>query len=208
VTRSAARNRDEIVCVLLAAGGSRRLGRPKQLLRYRARTLLLHAVRAAHGALPRALLIVVVGADARRLTLALRRVRSGARVVMNPRWREGMATSLRAGLAAAPRTAKAALVLLVDQPAVDAPALARLLTAWQRRPGRPAAARYDGRIGVPAVLPRRRWRALKEVSGDQGARTLLRGSELLTLVDLPEAAVDIDTPADLERLRPGAIRGP
>ena len=72
-----------------------------------------------------------------------------------------MATSLRAGLAAVPRTVRAALVLLVDQPRVDAAALARLVAAWRRRPGMPAAARYDGRIGVPAMLPRRRWRALK-----------------------------------------------
>jgi molybdenum cofactor cytidylyltransferase len=64
----------------------------------------------------------------------------------------------------------------------------------------PAAARYEGRIGVPAVLPRRHWRALKALQGDQGARALLRGSKELTLVDMPEASLDIDTPADVEKL--------
>jgi CTP:molybdopterin cytidylyltransferase MocA len=112
-----------------------------------------------------------------------------------------MATSLRAGLAAAPRTAKAVLVMLVDQPQVDARAIKRLLTAWRRRPGVPAAARYDARVGVPAVLPRKNWRNLKALRGDQGARALLRSREALTLVDMPEAALDIDTPADAEKLR-------
>ena len=186
--------------MLLAAGGSRRLGRPKQFLRYRGRPLLLLAVAAARSALPRSPLIVVVGADALRVRLALRRAHCRARVVRNAQWQEGMATSLRAGLAAADRTAKAALMLLVDQPLVDAAALARLVAAWRRRPGVPAVARYDGRVGVPAVIPRRHWRALKSLRGDEGARALLRGSATLTLVDMPEAALDVDTPADVRRL--------
>ena len=201
MTRSAARDGTDVACVLLAAGGSRRLGVAKQLIRHRTRTLLAHAVAAARGAVPRAPLIVVVGAEALRVRLALRRASWRARVVGNSRWREGMAESLRLGLGAVPRTATAALVLLVDQPRVDAAAIARLVAAWRRRPGVPAAARYDERIGVPAVLPRRQWSALKELRGDEGARALLRGHVAPTLVDMPEAALDIDTPNDLERLR-------
>lgn len=204
MTRSAARDFSHLACILLAAGGSRRLGAVKQLIRHRTRPLLAHALAAARGALPRSPLIVVVGAESLRVRLVLRRTRCGARVVANARWKDGMATSLRAGLAAAPRSARAALVLLVDQPRVDAAALTRLVTAWRRRPGVPAAARYDGRVGVPAVLPRRHWRALKELKGDQGARALLRGGAAPTLVAMPEAALDIDTPADLVKLRPGA----
>lgn len=204
MTRSAARDCTDVACILLAAGGSRRLGASKQLIRYRTRPLLAHALAAARGALPRAPLIVVVGSEALRLKLVLRRARCDARIVANPRWREGMATSLRSGLAAVPRTARAALVLLADQPRVDAAAIARLVGAWRRRPGVPAAARYDERIGVPAVLPRRHWSALKELDGDQGARELLRGAPSITLVEMPEAALDIDTPADLLELRAGA----
>ena len=200
MTRSAARKSDEVGCVLLTAGGSRRLGRPKQLVRYRGRPLLLNAIAAARGALPHGPLVVVIGAQALRLRLVVRRARCRARVVMNARWEQGLATSLRAGLAALPATTRAALVLLVDQPLVDAPALERLLTAWRRRPGFPAAARYEGRSGVPAVLPRGQWRAVKAMRGDEGARALLRRSPAITLVDLPEAALDIDTPADAAKL--------
>jgi CTP:molybdopterin cytidylyltransferase MocA len=186
--------------VLLAAGGSRRLGTPKQLVRYRARPLLWLAITAARGALPSSPLIVVVGAEALRMRLALRRARCGARVVTNAQWQDGMATSLRLGLAAAGRGTKAALVLVVDQPLVGAAALRRLVAAWRQRPGLPAAAWYEGRAGVPAVLPRRRWRALASLRGDEGARALLRRTGTLTLVDMPEAAVDVDTPADMRRL--------
>jgi CTP:molybdopterin cytidylyltransferase MocA len=192
--------------VLLAAGGSRRLGRPKQLVRYRGRPLLLHAVAAARGALPGAPLIVVVGADALRIRMALRRSGCGARIVMNAQWQAGMATSLCAAVAAATRGTKALVVLVADQPLVDAAAVVRLVTAWRRRPGLPAAARYEGRAGVPAVLPRRHWHALRSLRGDEGARAFLRTSPALTLVDMPEAALDVDTPADVRRLARGSPR--
>jgi CTP:molybdopterin cytidylyltransferase MocA len=187
---------------LLAAGGSRRLGVPKQLVRYRTRPLLLHAVAAARGALPHAPLIVVVGAEPRRLALVLQRARCGARIVANSDWKRGMATSLQAGLAAIPRSAQAALVLLVDKPRVDAAALQRLVAAWRRHPTVPAAAQYAGKPGVPAVVPRRHWRALRALRGDEGARALLRDGPV-TLVEMPEAALDVDTPADLLALRAG-----
>jgi CTP:molybdopterin cytidylyltransferase MocA len=182
---------------VLAAGGSRRLGHAKQLVRYRTRPLLAHACAAARCALPDSTLIVVVGAEALRMRLVLRRARCGARVVANSHWREGMATSLQAGLDAVPSSATAALVLLVDQPRVGAAALTRLVNAWRRRRGVAAAARYGDRIGAPAVLPRRNWRGLKQLRGDQGARALLRAAPRLTLVDIPEAGLDVDTPADV-----------
>jgi CTP:molybdopterin cytidylyltransferase MocA len=199
VTRSAPRDERRIACVLLAAGGSRRLGFPKQLVRRRTRSLLARAVAAARGALPHSPLIVVLGAGALRLRLAARRAAPRVDVVYNARWADGLASSLQAGLAAARPPVAAVLVTLVDQPNVDARALERLLTAWRRRPGVAAAALYSGRPGVPAVLPRRYWRALCALRGDAGARALLRGSEI-TAVDMPEAQLDVDTRADVARL--------
>jgi CTP:molybdopterin cytidylyltransferase MocA len=140
-----------------------------------------------------------------RLKLVVRRTQHRAQIVANPDWKLGMSTSLLAGLAAVPLSARAALVLLVDQPRVDAAALRRLIGAWRRRPGVPAAARYAGRAGVPAVLPRRHWREVRALRGDEGARALLRDRRA-TLVEMPEAALDVDTPDDLLRLPAGQSR--
>jgi molybdenum cofactor cytidylyltransferase len=190
-----------VACVLLAAGGSRRLGTPKQLVRRGTRSLLAHALAAARAALPASPIIVVLGAEALRLRPVVTRAACHARVVTNPRWAEGLATSLQAGLAAVPATAPAALIVLVDQPDVGERALRRLVSAWRRRAGQPAAAYYGGHTGVPAILPRRFWPDLRELEGDSGARALLRGAAVVTRVAMPEAVLDIDTPADVARLR-------
>jgi CTP:molybdopterin cytidylyltransferase MocA len=199
VTRSAARHEARSACILLAAGGSRRLGFPKQLVRRRARSLLAHALTAARAALPVGPLIVVLGAEPLRLRLAARRALPKLTVVYNARWASGLASSLKAGLAAVPSGTDAVLVTLVDQPNVDERALRRLLRAWRGRPGAAAAALYGGQPGVPAVLPRRYWRAIRALRGDAGARSLLRGGEI-TIVPMPEAELDVDTPADVARL--------
>jgi len=201
MVRFAARRPPALACVLLAAGGSRRLGHPKQLLRRQGRPLLLHALEAARAAAPGAPLIVVLGAHRMRLRLVLRRAAPDARVVINARWTEGLASSLTAALKKVPHDIRAILVQLVDQPRVDADALRSLLDAWRRRPRLPAAARYDNRAGVPAVLPRSSWRSVRALRGDSGARALLRNANALTLVEMPQASVDLDTPDDVTAWR-------
>jgi molybdenum cofactor cytidylyltransferase len=199
MTAVARRRSDSVTPVILAAGGSSRLGTPKQFIRLRGRALLRHAADAACRVASRPP-VVVVGAEALRLRVLLRRSHPGCIVVTNTRWRQGMAGSVEAGLRAVPRDAQAVLFLLADQPFVDAAALGRLLRAWRTRPGLPAAAGYSGRVGVPAVIPRRLLRALRGLRGDTGARALLAASTRLTVVELPEAAFDVDLPADLTRL--------
>ena len=201
MVRFAAHRSPALACVLLAAGGSRRLGRPKQLLRRHGRPLLLHAIDAARAAAPGAPLIVVLGAHRTRLRLVLRRAAPDVLVAINARWTEGLASSLTAGLAKVPHGIRAILVQLVDQPRVDADALRNLLNAWRRRPQIPAAARYDNHAGVPAVLPRSSWRSVRALRGDSGARALLRDASALTLVNMPQASVDLDTPEDVTAWR-------
>ncbi len=187
-------------CVVLAAGGSRRLGRPKQLLRHQGRPLLAHTVAAALDIAPGRVL-VVVGAYRQRISTMLRRHRLRTAVVVNPRWRTGLSTSLRAGLRALPTTASAAMVLLSDQPFVDRHAMRRLRAVWLREPRTPAAACWDDRVGVPAVLPRSVWTEAARAQGDNGARAMLRGMARINPVNVPEAAIDIDSPADSDLLR-------
>lgn len=187
--------------VILSAGGSTRLGRPKQLLRRRGKTLLRNTVDIAQTVTP-GRIVAVVGAHPFRMRSTLRNCGLGIHTVTNTRWRDGMAGSLRHGLEALPPNARAALLLLTDQPLVTANDLERLVRAWARRPQRAAAAAYGGRLGIPAVLPRRLWRDAKRVSGDVGARDVLRRpGARITRVSLPAAGIDIDTQDDLVALR-------
>lgn len=119
-----------------------------------------------------------------------------------------MAGSLQVGLSVLPPRATAVLLLLSDQPAVGEASLHRLIRAWRRRPGKAAAAAYAGVVGVPAILPGTLWREARRLRGDEGARTLLRMEDMpATAVHMPEAAWDIDTPQDLQRM-PNGIRFP
>lgn len=182
--------------VVLAAGGSRRLGRPKQLLKHGGRTLLVRAVERAERMTP-GRVVVVLGAHAPRLRVVLDRAGfGGVRIVRNPRWRSGMASSLRSGLSVLPQEAAAALIVLTDQPGIAENSLARLAAAWQEDPATAVAAGCAGRVGVPAILPKTWWREVMNLRGDEGARRLLAAADALHLIDMPEAATDIDTAAD------------
>ena len=187
-------------CVLLAAGGSLRLGYPKQLVRDPVRPLMLRAMDAAQSVVPGRVL-VVLGAHSLRLRALLARNYAGIPVVKNASWQDGIAGSLVAGVGAVPREARGVLVLLSDQPDLRAASLQRLVDAWQRRPGQPVAAGYAGDFGVPAILPRRLWPQLRSLEGDTGAKAVLRSaSSRMRIVTMPEAAFDVDTSEDRRRV--------
>lgn len=198
-----------LAAVILAAGGSSRLGRPKQLLRYRGAPLIVRAALLAQHAAGNDI-IVVVGDQRQRLRSVLHKRRLDRRppgnsrarlaVVGNARWPEGLSTSLRAGLEAVPPKATGALILLVDQARIEARDIDRLVRCWRRRPSKAAAAHYLGRAGVPAVIPRRWFGKVRALSGDVGARALLRRLGEVSLVEMAAAGFDVDTPADAAAL--------
>lgn len=184
--------------VLLAAGASRRFGSPKQLLRVGGESLLRRMARVTLACGP-AGCVVVLGARAPRL----RRELAGldVRVVVNPRWREGLSRSLAAGIAALPAGARGALVLLADQAALGPADLAMLCACWRRAPRRIVAACVDGTLGPPAIFPFSVFPALRRLRGDRGARDLLRDPRRRAIgLELPGAALDVDRPADLAAL--------
>lgn len=183
--------------VILAAGGSRRYGRPKLLVRLGPQSLLQRAARLGLAvAGPRC--VVVLGARAARLRAELRGL--PVRLVVNRGWPAGMAGSLSAGIGALPRSAGGALVLLADQYALQLPDLRRLARAWQCDPARPVASEWAGAQGPPAILPRRLFPLLRTLGGDQGARAALRHPAARTrLLPMPAAAFDLDEPSGLRR---------
>lgn len=217
----------EVAGLLLAAGGGQRLGgRPKALLGYRGRPLVEHAVEVLRaGGCAR--VHVVLGAAARQVRESADL--SGCVVVDNPRWEEGLASSLRAGLASLAGMGKdaetdaedaetataatgaagpvAAVVGLVDQPRIPAAAVARVIAAARAGDDLPSAlvaAVYAGRRGHPVLFGAGRWAGVgASADADRGARGYLREHAEQTLLvecgDIGDPA-DIDTPADLALL--------
>ena len=192
-----------LAAVVLAAGESTRMGTPKQLLELGGRPMLQHVVDAAVGA-GLAPVIVVLGHEAGRVEAALELARS-ARAVVNPEYRSGQASSLRAGLDSLGDEVDAAVILLGDQPDVTPEIIARVVESW-RASGLPIArACSGGAPGHPVVVDRSEWPAWRRLTGDEGARRLIaRHPERAVDVDLAhERPSDIDTPADFARLLSG-----
>jgi molybdenum cofactor cytidylyltransferase len=183
--------------ILLAAGGSRRFGGTKLLARIHDETLLHRSARIALGCRP-AGCIVVLGANGARLRRELRNL--PVEVVVNRRWRAGLSGSLRAGIAALPVAASAALVLLADQAGVGPADLELLVAAWQRAPRAIVTAHAAGVRCPPAILPRQVFPDVRRLRGDTGAKKLLADPRRrLVEFELPGAALDIDRPEDLAR---------
>lgn len=189
---------DHVHAVILAAGASSRMGNPKQLLIWQDRPLLAHALANARAVLADRV-VVVLGANADAITAAVDL--SGVGVVLNPAWADGMAGSIKAGIQALPATAGAALLMLCDQPLINAAHLQSLLSAWQKAPERIMVSQYADSFGVPAVFPVGFFAQLAGLTGDRGAKPLLlRFEDSLVKVPLQEAELDVDTQSDYQRL--------
>ncbi|HWQ09945.1 MAG TPA: nucleotidyltransferase family protein [Holophaga sp.] len=186
----------KIPAVILAAGASKRLGQPKQLLLCQGEPLVRRTARTALEVCDPVLAIVGSGAEGVRAALEGLPVQC----VTNLDWEEGMASSLRVAVSALPLEARAAVFLVCDQPALRPEVLERMLQLHRAHPGKRIACAYAGIRGIPALLPSTDFDALLQVRGDCGARGLLGGREVLD-VDFPGGELDIDLPGDMERLR-------
>lgn len=189
-----------VSAVLLAAGAGSRFGGGKLLAPYRGRPLIESSLANLAEA-PVDETVVVVGDDAQRLREVCEPF--GVRVVENPDWERGQATSVRAGLLALGPEVRAAVVLLADQPLVGSGAVERLVAAFEGG-ARVAVATYDGKRRNPVLFSREVWPVLEaELSGDEGARAVLRRyPDLVTEVPCDGVGdpADIDTAEDLRSL--------
>ena len=184
------------VALVLAAGGSRRLGRPKQLLTRDGETLVHRTARLAFesGA---GRVLVVLGAARREVEAAVAGL--GCEVVANPAWEQGLAGSLRAAAAHLQAADGRVLVLPCDLPGLEAAQLRALLDAAAAASSGCAATRLGDVVGVPAVVPGRWWRE-DALDGDRGFGARLRALAPGTLgvVAHDGLALDVDTAADVE----------
>jgi molybdenum cofactor cytidylyltransferase len=189
-----------IAGIILAAGMSTRLGRPKQLLSIDGKALVAHvAERCLRSRLDRTM--AVVGHEAGDVQAALSGL--NVEIVTNPDYESGQASSLLAGLDAVGDEAEAVIFLLGDQPGIDPGAIDRLIDA--RRDGAIVGmARYGDQRGHPVLFGRELFDELRTIRGDQGGRDVIRRhAESLAVVDggSPRVPADVDTWTDYDRLR-------
>ena len=175
--------------MILAAGASRRLGEPKQLVKVGAENLLERSVRIAYeaGCSP---VIVVLGASAELIEASCEL--GDADVLMNDCWNEGMGASVRVGVGAL-RDTDGCVLMTCDMPGVTSAHLRRLAASEEV-----TGSAYAGRRGVPAYFPAVSFEILMELQGDAGAKDLLRSARCIALAG---GELDVDTIEDMERAR-------
>lgn len=188
--------------LVLAGGGSARLGHPKQLLSYRGTTLLQHSVQEAlaAGVGP---VIVVLGADAENVKKSLDH--PPVKVVINHGWKEGMASSIRCGVQDFQKNypgVEGLILMVCDQPFIRAALLTELITA-HRETGKPVVAcSYAGTFGPPVFFHHSLLEELLRLEGDIGARAVVQQhADAVAVIPFPDGAFDVDTNQDVERLK-------
>lgn len=188
-----------IAIILLAAGGSSRMGSPKQLLDFQGKKLIQIVVERllACRCFPT---VIVLGAEAQRIAPYCNY--PDLNVIENPNWNTGMASSIRCGLEFVETLfpeVEQILFALADQPFVDAEHYYALLEAAVRSPDKVIAAHYAGQVGAPMVFARRHFPMLSRLSGDRGAGALVRSMDACEVVEvpLPQAAVSWDERGDV-----------
>lgn len=192
---------DKTGIIILAAGNSSRLGRPKQLLPFKGQPLLLHAVTESLAAFLQPV-VVVTGAYRMEVEGALRG--EPAALVFNPNWETGMASGIVAGLGKALSIEPllgAVIVAVCDQPGVSAELLRSLILMYGETGKGLVACGYSGTVGTPVLFERRYFDELAALSGEAGAKQIVkRYPDDIAVVPFPEGSIDIDTENDFDTL--------
>ena len=177
--------------IILAAGQSKRLGRPKQLLDICGESVIRRVAKTALRA-QLASVLVVTGNAGDQIERELEPL--DVQIVPNPDFATGQASSLRAGLKALPPTTDAAMFLLGDQPGISSSVIDALITTYERARPTIVQARYRGQPGHPVLFNRSLVAELSEVSGDQGARDVIRRH----IADVAYVELDLEVPLDID----------
>lgn len=191
----------KIVALVLAAGNSSRLGQPKQLLVYQGKTLLKKAIEAAKNSVCDEV-FVVTGAYAEKMS---NEISPNCTEIFHAHWEDGMGTSVAFGLKEILRTKPhpdGVLILLCDQPFVDANLVNALIRQKSESKKGIVASAYSGTLGAPVLYDAKYFPELLTLSGHEGAKKILQKfSEDVASVDFPLGKVDVDTMGDYERLK-------
>ena len=184
--------------IIIAAGESRRLKQPKQLVSWRGEPLIRRSAKEAlnAGLGPVAVVLGAVDAPCRQALGAM-----NAEIIHYPGWSGGMGGSIAAGMRAfAGRELQAIIVMLCDQPLVTHQTLDRLEAEWHRSGCRIVASRYGANAGPPALFSADCFERLAALQGESGAKAIIRNDPSVSYIDCPEGAFDVDTLEDLRHL--------
>lgn len=181
--------------LVLAAGASRRLGRPKALLPMGEGTLLDRAIEQA-GQLGTRVTVVTGGGYP---LIRFRCQRQPSAWVYAKDWTEGMAASLRSGIESLGPRAKGVFIVLLDQPLIENDDLAHLAALARRTPEIPVGSDIHGKPGAPAYIPRHLWPEILLLEGDRGAAAVLARYRAITL-PINGVFSDVDTHRDWQRI--------
>ncbi len=190
-----------IWAVILAAGESRRMGQPKLLLPYGKETIIENVVRTVVSSNVDKILIVM---GARRGEIEGKIRDFAVKRVVNREYRKGMFSSVRRGLGSLPRSARAAVLVLADQPGIPAGVIDSLIESYRREKRGLVVPVYRKRRGHPLLLDLRYRREVETLPPDTGLRGLLQRhpEDILEVPVLsPEILRDIDSPADYRKIR-------
>ena len=194
--------KSNIAVLILAAGSSSRLGKPKQLVKFKSKTLLQHSIDVSE-ALDLSEKIIVLGANEE--TILNEVDLKNHKLLVNNNWQEGMSTSLKRGLEEVQNlhpNIENVLVLLSDQPFISEPVLQELIDKHLEANRLASFSEYRGIPGVPAIFSREIFPDLMRIEGDRGARDLIKnGLTNYQLVPFDKGIVDIDTEKDLQFLK-------
>ena len=189
----------KLCALILAAGGSSRLGRPKQLVKQHDKTLLEKAIESAIGTGLQDV-FVVLGARFDKIKANIEGL--AVTIVQNEQWQEGIGTSISAGMKAvvAEGHYDAVLIMLCDQLYINPRHIQDLVNAYQEEQKAIIATLYDAQAGVPALFDKKYFPHLRELSHDIGAKRIIhQHPKEVYSIPFEKAAIDIDTPEDLEK---------
>jgi len=189
------------VCLLLAAGSSSRMGKPKMLLAFNGKTFLQHAIDEIKNSNTSGL-IVVTGCYHQQLTEIL--LPQQINFFENKNWEEGMGASIQTGIDYIMQQYPATdniIIAVCDQPYISSSLLNELITAKQKTGKGIIAAAYNNTEGTPVLFDKKYFKELAQLNGQYGAKKIVQQhrNDIMT-IDFPEGVIDIDTAEDYESL--------
>ena len=191
---------DSIAVILLAAGASIRLGKPKQLLQFQGETLLRRSAKTALAVSNR--VVVTLGANIEIMRKQIEDL--SIQIAENNNWETGMSSSIRSGLEkllADANEPEAVILMVCDQPFADDKLLEEIISAYKEKNSLIVACEYQNTLGVPALFDKTLFPELLALDSSAGAKQLIKKHRAQTAeISFPKGVFDIDTPKDYENL--------